>query len=279
MKQALKYTLLLIFVLFGYTNSIIAQRFYQPIGKLRTTKSFGYSSLDPFGDYKEKLTFNLKIGATASFAHGELIDDTKAIYALITEDNAKISGSVTPLIFPTVGLNVRYQPFLYNDESKLWMLHLSLGIEYFRRGFNSSYITDYTFNNKTINDKISYKQSLAFDAITVPLMVRYGDKYFVELGVCFTAAQGASKRQIVDHTQGGTEAFKGGFDVNSKELTKLSKTMVLASSTDPRIAVGFQTRGRFGMEIGATYFTKTLLTGSDFKNILTHCKMTFKLNK
>jgi hypothetical protein len=110
-------------------------------------------------------------------------------------------------------------------------------------------------------------------------MFRLGNKVFIEAGFCFSKQFRTIKKQNIQHSQTGAEVYDGGFNFSVKERKKIEKSLFHESTTNPRLAFGFQSKGKLAFEIGATYFSKTLLTSQDFKNIMAHCTLNYKINK
>lgn len=175
------------------------------------------------------------IGATASFAGGELIDYYKSFHSL-SESGTEFKGAIQPLPMGTAGVQLRYHHF---DSGILENLSASVGLQYLQKGFINQFRMEHNAptNYTDLND---YREVYRHHYLTIPVQVRWGQKWFATLGLSFSQHINTSRTQRLERAQSGAGAVNNGFDQITKEKKKVAETAIQKSVTDFILGGGYQ---------------------------------------
>jgi hypothetical protein len=233
--------------------------------------SFTRSSEDLSDSLFGSIRYEAGLAATASLANGPMISEFKSKYQQNSPEVAATAKS-TPLYFAGFFANAVYRPFQNEPLSKLAVV---AGLQYYKRGFTMLYEQDYSHKDKSITDLTNYRETFKFNQIGIPISVRYGKKYFAEMGVCYNVLFGSSKIASIVHEQTGNDAYKGGFTISDRERFVVSSDLIDRRSTNFILGLGAQLNSLTNVKLEFMRIGKTFLVGSDFNNTI----IQFKISK
>ena len=207
-------------------------------------------------DLNTALKIEAFLGASASYAHGEFIDYQK-IFHDVAEEGTVFNGGIRPTLAVSGGVQLRYIPF---SEGILKNLGVSLGVQYLQKGFTNQFKMTHT-PPEGYKDETDYKEIYRHHYWSVPLQVRWGQKWFATLGATFHQHLSSSKTQKLHREQSGTDALNGGFDTSTSEKKALDEMVIQKSPTDFSVGGGYQFNGRTAVavraDLGSSIFNET----------------------
>jgi hypothetical protein len=183
----------------------------------------------------KKLNLEPYIGFTTSFAGGTYIDYQRAFQS-VSDVNSKVSGSISPIMFGTVGFQARYAPF---EDGQFANLQFSIGLQYQQKGFRNNFESTYTSPNN-YTDITKFQESYQLNYISMPILARYGEKYFATLGFSLDFLWSGIRNQKLNRDQSGAGALGTGFSTELIEKQSLPSTEVNNSSTSFVLGGGIQ---------------------------------------
>lgn len=188
-----------------------------------------------WGVQGQELRIEPFIGATASFARGELIDYYKGFHDL-AESGTEFKGAMQPLLFGTAGVQVRYSPFY---SGTLENLSVSAGLQYLQKGFVNQFRMEHSApaDYTDLND---FREMYRHHYVTIPVQLRWGKKWFATLGLSLSQHINSTRTQRLERAQSGAGAVKGGFEQTTKETKRIAETAIQKSVTDFTLGGGYQ---------------------------------------
>jgi hypothetical protein len=214
------------------------------------------------GTFKPILKVEAFAGPSMSFGSGKFIKDHKE-FSEVNYSDATISGKISPVIFFAAGGQGRV---ILGPEDLLSKFSVSLGLFYSKRGFTHAYSFTANNNGLNINDKMEYKEKYAVNNLSVPILIRYGNKWFAEIGPSIDHFLSATRKQFLKREVSGSDAFDGGFSTSEKVTFTLNKALFAEHRTGLIIGLGRNFTDRSSIRITNHFFSKTFAKGSDFKN-------------
>ena len=89
-------------------------------------------------------------------------------------------------------------------------------------------------------DVTDYKEIYRHNYWTVPVQVRWGEKWFATLGASFSRHLNSSKTQKLRREQSGSEALNDGFKATTTEKKALDEMAMRKKQTDFSVGGGYQ---------------------------------------
>lgn len=232
------------------------------------------ASIEFQNNLNEALTFELGLGATASFVGGRRIQEFEKLYEL-RNANQEVSTQTSPLFFGKVGVYASYRPIKNTELAKL---AIGIGLEYFKRGFTQKYTLQNSYTGYDIKETTHYQERYNLNMLSIPLRIRYGQKAFVQMGLSYNKLLYANKKTKLNQTQEGSAAFNGGFDITEKDKFNLKNAGIRNTSINFNLGLGLHLNKRTSMQVGAMKIGKNFSTGYDFKNYILHLQINKQLN-
>jgi hypothetical protein len=229
----------------------------------------------PLGEFKPTIKAEIFVGGTVSFSTGKFINEHKVFHDISYSD-ADISGKVKPILFFDAGAQGRV---VAGDEGLLSRFSVSLGLFYSKRGFNHIYSYTSTNSSLDINDKMEYSERYTLHHLSVPILIRYGKKWFVEAGPSIDHFVSASRKQTLTRKISGNDAYEGGFSTTEKDKQHLDKSLFEEHPAGLIIGLGTCLNDNFSIRLTNHLFTKTFTKGDDFKSYNLQLEIIFNLLK
>ncbi len=214
-----------------------------------------------FQDFESAVMIEPHLGVTSSFAYGDYIDYQRS-FLDVEEEGTKFSGGIQPIVFGTLGLQVRVMPF---KDNILKNLGFSAGIQYVQKGFASKFKLDYT-SQSDFTDVTKYKEIYRHNYLSFPFQVRWGTKWFGTMGLSFSGHIRSTKTQKLTHEQSGGGAFEGGFDISESDKKKIDKDIMRKTSAAFILGGGHQFNDNWSVALRANF------GGKIFKNVTDNYK-------
>ena len=209
-------------------------------------------------DISSALSFELFLGGTASFAHGDYIDYHRSFLS-VEEEGTEFNGGIRPLIFGTAGIQAVVTPF---KTEPLQNLGFSIGLQYVQKGFQSRFKMKYT-SPADFTDLIDYTEIYQNHYVTIPIQVRYGKKWFGTLGLSISRQIISTRSQKMKHNQSGSGAVNGGFDITDSGKQKIDKSLINKSGTDFILGGGYRFNSNWSVALRANLGDEILNNVSD----------------
>jgi hypothetical protein len=218
-------------------------------------------------DLEENLSTELNIepflGVSASLSYGELIRLQKSFHQ-VSEEGTEFQGNISPVIWATGGVQVRYVPF---TEGILSNLGISIGIQYLQKGFINQFKS--THNSKLgFMDVTDYREVNRFNYLSIPIQARWGKKLFGTVGFSISSYLSGNKAFKLAREQSGENSVDGGFKDNTRESKSIEKTVVNKSPKDFLIGGGINFNDNFTMSARANIGSKILVQKQNNFNTL-----------
>lgn len=211
---------------------------------------------------KPKVSADLIIGPTISFSYGEFIDEQRT-FSEVSYPDAEIHGSIRPRMFFSLGGQARLSLF---EEGLLSKFSASLGLFYYQRGFSHRYSFDYKRQGLDITDQMNYTERYQLNHLGLPMLLRYEDKWMVELGLIFSTTNSGKRVKKLTRSMDGDDALDGGFSTNTVDRFIIEKDQLAGSTTSIMFNVGRKFNDRFSLRLTNHFNGKSLINSTDFKS-------------
>lgn len=227
------------------------------------------------GTFDPEIKAEVFLGGTASLSSGKFIKDHKEFHEINYAD-ADISGKVKPIIFFDAGVQGR---MIAGQEGLLSQLSVSIGMFYSKSGFNHVY--SYSSDNATldITNKMDYSERYVLNHISVPILIRYGKKWFVEAGPSIDHFISASRKQKLTRKTSGSDAFDGGFSTTEEDKQKLDKGIFKEHPVGFILGLGTTVNDRFSVRLTNHLFSKAFEKGNNFSSYNAQIEIMFNIFK
>lgn len=238
--------------------------------------SKGKTDLQPLfnHDLKKALTCEVGIGGSASFVQGKMIKSFKDNYDVSSGD-LTVKTKTPPLFFGTAGAYVVFRPF---EDSLFSSFAVSLGLEYYKRGFTEKYTAEYHYASKDMMDKTIYREKYSLNMIGLPLSIRYGKRSYLEVGLMFNHLLKANKTSRILHTQSGADALDDGFSVRDKDKFSLRDAGIRSTSMNLRIGGGVALNSKLSLKANWMMISRNFSLQENFHNHIFQLQLNMKLN-
>jgi hypothetical protein len=182
-------------------------------------------------------------GPSLRLASGPYLDYQETYYQT-KNPNFKIEGSFSNKTAAMGGLQARYRLF---NQGPARFLQLGLGAQYLTKGFEHNI----QLTNTALNyiDRTSIKESYEARFLQTYLLVRYGNRLFVEAGVGLDWFLSGEKTRDVTRASEGAGAYEGPFSTTVPGNWYLSGKTMARSSLSWVFAAGYQIHPNFGARI------------------------------
>ena len=223
---------------------------------------------------KTALYTRLYAGASASFGVGNYVNYQKQFFN-VSSPNTSIKGSILPNGFFVLGGEERYTPFI---DKLMSNLSISIGFGYQQRGFTSHYKSVYNDPSLNVTDKTVFTESYRLNEFTIPVHVRWGKKYYGEIGFGINPFISGYRWHKVAHSSSGTDAYEGGFNTKAKDRTAIVSSLFRKATLSFDMAGGIDITRMFGLRAEMQYTGRSFASGADFKTVILQIQLIINLH-
>lgn len=227
------------------------------------------------GQFKPSYNAEVFLGGSTSFSYGKFINEHKEFHEVSFSD-ADISGKIKPIIFFDAGGQFRV---VLGEEDLLSFFSVSMGAFYSKRGFTHLYSYSSDNSAQNINDEMSYTEKYRINQISIPILIRYGKKWFIEIGPSFDHFISATRKQILKREISGSGAYDGGFSTTETNQDNLNKNLFNEHKAGFILGLGTTLGDRFSVRLTNHIFAKAYDKGSNYKSYNLQLEIMYNLFK